>query len=153
MDIVAYIALILSIISIVIMSVTLLKTYKYIKTLVDEIGISVITHKRYRKVKRYILIKFLCINNNYTSLADYIRYSVYKTLGPILRHRCDVDVISYRPSSRRAILRVRGEAVCVLYTLLALSIQHISDETRTCIAIPIRVSGLISRLRRRYLKA
>lgn len=152
-EILVYITLALSIISIIIASTTLLRLYNYIKILVEEFGASAIVHKKYRRIKRYILVKFLCLeNHDYKLLANHIRDDIYTFLGPLLRHRCSIDIISYKPSSKRAIVRVRGEAICVIYTLLALSIQHLGREPSKCIAIPIRTSGLISRLRRRYLK-
>lgn len=153
-EVLTYIALALSVASIAITSVVLLRLYSYMKTLIDELGASVIMHKRYRRVKRYILVKFVCVDNDdYRLLANHIRDSVYTIIGPLLRHRCNIDIVSYKPGSKRAIVRVRGEAICVKYTLLALSIQHIGKERNRCIAIPIRTSGLISRLRRRYLRA
>lgn len=153
-EILIYIALAFSIISIVIASTILLRLYNYMKILVEEFGATIVVRKKYRRIKRYILVKFLCLENqNYKLLANHIRDSVYTFLGPLLRHKCSIDVISYRPSTKRAIVRVRGEAICVIYTLLALSIQHLGKEPTKCIAIPIRTSGLISRLRRRYFKS
>ena len=149
--IIAYLALALSVATTAFTLIVIPRVYRYVKLLVDELGVAVLSRKRYRKVKRYILVKFVCLDNSYESLANTVKQRVAELLGPILRHRCSVDVVSYRSSSRRAILRVRGETVCVVYTLLALSIQHIGGGS--CIAIPIRTSGLISRLRHRYLRS
>ncbi|MEM1644861.1 MAG: Rpp14/Pop5 family protein [Ignisphaera sp.] len=153
-NLVCLIALILSILSISIIAVTIPHIQKQTKQLIEEFAVSMLTHKKHRRVKRYILVKFLCLDKeDYNILSTRIKNCIYAFLGPILRHKCSIEVVSYRPTSRRAIIRVRGEAVCVTYTLLALSIQHLKNSLGSCIAIPIRTSGLISRLRRRYLKA
>lgn len=153
-DIVLAIALALSLTSVIMVAITLLRTYSHVKTLIEELGNSIIIRKRYKRVKRYILVKFLCLEDkdSYTLFADIIKQHIYSTLGFILKHKCSIDVVSFRPNNKRAVLRVRGEASCVLYTLLALSIQHIEKSNHVCIVIPIRTSGLISRLYRRYLK-
>jgi RNase P/RNase MRP subunit POP5 len=152
-NVLIWIALTMSILSIAIIILTVSRVYRNIELLVSELGISILTHKRYRRVKRYILVKFLCFDNNdYKTLSNYVKNSIYSLLGPVLRHRCSIEVISYRPNTGRAIIRVRGEAICVTYTLLALSIQHLKHTLGSCIAVPIRTSGLISRLRNRYLK-
>uniref|UniRef100_A0A7C2VH68 RNase P component 2 n=1 Tax=Ignisphaera aggregans TaxID=334771 RepID=A0A7C2VH68_9CREN len=150
---VAWIALLVSVASLAISIAVLFRVYSYVRVLVEEFGKSLVAVKKHRRVKRYILVRFLCIDNqDYNTLENEIKNSVYSFLGPILKSRCSVDIISYRPESRRAIIRVRGEAVCVTYTLLALSIQHLRKNMRNCITIPVRTTGLISRLRRRYLK-
>ncbi|MEM4513740.1 MAG: Rpp14/Pop5 family protein [Ignisphaera sp.] len=147
-------ALILSILSMAILAFTLPRIHKQVRQLIEEFAISMLTRRKYRRVKRYILVKFLCIDEeDYNVLSNRIKSSIYSFLGHMLRHKCSIEVISYKQASRRAIIRVRGEAICVTYTLLALSIQHLKNELGSCIAIPIRTSGLISRLRRKYLKA
>lgn len=149
-----WIALTLSVLSLVITILMISRVYKNIELLINEFGLSLLTRKKYRRVKRYILVKFICSDNNdYKTLPNYIKNSIYMFLGPLLKHRCSIDVVSYRPSTGRTIIRVRGEAICVTYTLLALSIQHLKQSLRSCIAIPIRTSGLISRLKRRYFRS
>lgn len=145
------IALVLSIASISVASYTLYKMYRYVETLIDELGYSLIVRRRHRRVKRYILVKFICPKEDFEMFSSTIKQRIYSFIGPLMRNRCSIDVVSYRPRSSRAIIRVRGEALCVVYTLLALSLQHIGSDTG-CIVIPLRTSGLISRLRHRYLK-
>ncbi|MEM0371402.1 MAG: Rpp14/Pop5 family protein [Ignisphaera sp.] len=149
----AYLALILSLMSIVLIVIMSTRFYGYIKALLDELGLHIALHKKYRRVKRYILVKFICLDNGFEILSEHIKHSLNKLLGPILRYRCNVDVVSYRPEKKRAIIRVRGEAICVTYTLLALTINHLERSSDSCIAIPIKTSGLISRLKRRYLRS
>lgn len=153
-NLLAWAALILSILSIATTILTVTRLYKGIEVLIQELGVGVLTRKKYRRVKRYILVKFICLeSNDYKALSNYIKNTLYSMLGPILRHRCSIDIITYRPNTGRAIIRVRGEAICVTYTLLALSVQHLKQGLGSCIAIPIRTSGLISRLRRRYFRS
>lgn len=147
------VSLILSLASIILTIIAMSRLYRYAKVLVDEVGLHIVMHKRYKRVKRYVLVKFLCIDNSFERLTEDIEQAIDRLLGSILRSRCSIDVVSYRPEKKRAILRVQGESVCVIYTLLALTIQHLEKDRDSCIAIPIRVSGLISRLRRRYLKS
>ncbi len=150
---VAYLALTLSLISIVLTVIMNAKFYRYTKVLLDEIGFHIVLHKKYRRIKRYVLVKFVCLDSGFETLSEHVKQSIDKLLGPILRYRCNVDIVSYRPEKKRAIIRVRGEAICVIYTLLALTIGHLEKDSDSCIAIPIRTSGLISRLKYRYLKS
>lgn len=150
--IVTYIALILSIISIALIVIAIIKVGKYVKTLIDELGLCVVTRKKHRRIKRYILVKFFCLDNNLEDFSKHVEQSINKFLGPLLRYKCSINIISYKPDKKRAIIRVRGEAICVTYTLLALTIQHLKENMSSCIAIPIKTSGLLSRLRRRYLR-
>jgi RNase P/RNase MRP subunit POP5 len=148
-----WIALAMSTLSIAITILAIPRVYREIEQIISELGTAVLTRRKYRRVKRYILVKFLCLDSNdYRDLSNYLKKSIYSLLGPVLKHRCNIELISYRADTGRAIIRVRGEAICVPYTLLALSIQHINHLLGSCIAIPIRTSGLLSRLRRRYLR-
>ncbi|ADM28080.1 hypothetical protein Igag_1275 [Ignisphaera aggregans DSM 17230] len=143
--------LILSIVAIaiaIISIVTIRYIYRYLYNLLEELDIStIISRKKSKRVKRYIAIKILCPEE--TDIVTYIKSlsrDINELLGPIGRIRCGVTLISFRADKRRAILRVVGYSECVKHVLLILSIQHLLKNQ--CIAIPIKTSGLLTRIRK-----
>ncbi len=148
---IAIAALILSLISI---AITLYILYTH--GTIDEVDIAlkilrrhVYGARRSRRIKRYVLLKVVCLDPSIDmdmfikSLTKHIRSS----MGSTTRFRCDIALISYSVENGRAILRVTGDSLCLDLVLATLSIRHFIDRV-SCLTIPIRVSGLVSRLRK-----
>ena len=111
----------------------------------------IVGFRRYRRVKRYVLLKIVCLSDvSIEQFSKALISHIYKTLGPSLRIKCGLTLIAARPDLNRAIIRVSGESECVKQVLLALSIRHLVDDI-PCLTIPLRTSGLVSRLKK-YLK-
>ena len=107
--------------------------------------------RRYRRTKRYILFKFVCIDSiDLEEFSKKIISHIYAALGPTMRMKCGLALVAARPDLGRGIIRVSGDPVCVKYVLAAMSIRHIVDGI-PCLIIPVRTSGLVSRLRK-FLK-
>ena len=109
---------------------------------------SVYGRRRHRRVKRYILLKVVCIqggdlDEELRSLVKHIQ----RVLGPELSTRCGVALVAYRRDPGRAIIRVSGASDCVKHVLSALALKHIVGAGK-CLAVPIRTSGLLTRLRK-----
>ena len=144
---IVFVSLILSAVSIT----TVILLYKYINrvvsSLIDEFGMALIARKRYRRVKRYILAKVICGEDvDVERMNKDIERSINSLLGSITRMDCNITLISLRPDLNRAIFRVIGNSICIKYSLLALSLQHLT--TGNCIIVPLRTSGLLSRIRK-----
>ncbi len=136
-------------ITIAIISIMMIRhIYKYLYSILEELDIpTIISRKKNKRIKRYIAIKILCPEE--ANIATYIKSlsrDINDLLGPIGRIRCGITLISFRTDKRRAILRVTGYSECVKYVLLILSIQHLLRGQ--CIAIPIKTSGLLTRIRK-----
>lgn len=125
--------------------------YRYVHrittNLIDEFGLALIARKKHRRVKRYILAKVVCLDGiDAKKLVEEIESSVNSFLGHAVKLNCSLTLLSYRSDLNRAIFRVVGSGMCVKYALVALSLQHL--VSRSCIVIPIRTSGLLSRIRK-----
>jgi RNase P/RNase MRP subunit POP5 len=144
---IAFISLAISLTSIVIVIILYRDIYQAVNNLIDELGIALIARKKYRRIKRYILAKVICRDNvDIRKLSEDVERSVNSLLGRILKMNCSLTIISFRPDLNRAIFRVVGDGMCSKYCLLALSLQHFISES--CIIIPLKTSGLLSRLRK-----
>ncbi len=143
--------LILSIVAMAIAIISIITTkyvHKYLYNILEELDIpTIISRKKSKIIKRYIAIKILCPEE--TSIVTYIKSlsrDIDELLGPIGKIRCGVTLISFRADKKRAILRVVGYSECVKYVLLILSIQHVLKNQ--CIVVPIKTSGLLTRIRK-----
>ncbi len=115
--------------------------------LIDELAPALLVRRKSKRVKRYILVKVVC--NDKANIVQFIKEfekRLLRLVGELEKLECDVTVASISRASNRMIVRVRGDYRCFKRALVALSIQHIVFGD--CIAIPIRTSGLISRLRK-----
>ncbi len=107
--------------------------------------------RHYRRTKRYILFRFVCFDSiDLEEFAKRIVSHIYAALGPTMRMKCGLALVTVRPDLGRGIIRVSGDPACVKHVLAAMSIRHIVDGI-PCLIIPVRTSGLVSRLRK-YLK-
>lgn len=142
------IAIALSAASITITLYVALHLRRSIFALVDELAIALLSRKKSRKVKRYILLKAVCSEE--TDVKAFVKdfeKRVSKLLGDVERMGCSLTIATISKNSNRMIIRVVGDYGCFKRVLVALSIQHILFGD--CVAVPIRTSGLFSRLRRR----
>lgn len=147
MDALPLVAIALSLASLAISIFYSYKVRRYISTLLDELSMALLMKRRSRRVKRYILVKFVCSDE--TDLKSFVKgfeKTVTRLLGELDKIDCGITVASISTASRRAIIRVTGDYRCVKRVLVSLSIQHIL--LGGCIAIPVRTSGLLSRLRK-----
>ncbi len=107
--------------------------------------------RRYRRMKRYVLLRVVCFEDvPIESFVKELVSKLYNCMGIALRARCGLALAAYRPDLGRAILRVSGDPQCLKFVLLTLSLRHFLDNV-PCIAIPLRTSGLLTRLRK-YLR-
>ncbi len=144
---IALASLVLSLTSIVIVVLLYRDIYRSISSLIDEFGLTLTTRRRYRKVKRYILAKVICSDNiDVKKLGEDIKRHVNSFLGQVVRMECNLTILSLRPDVNRAIFRVVGSSICIKYSLVALSLQHL--VAGSCIVIPLRTSGLLSRIKK-----
>ncbi|MEL9939429.1 MAG: Rpp14/Pop5 family protein [Ignisphaera sp.] len=147
MEVLLFIAVALSLASLATSIVYAYKVRKYVSTLLDELSLSLLTRRKSKRVKRYVLLKFVC--NDKTDLKSFVNgleKTVARFLGELDKIDCSITVASVSTASRRAIIRVAGDYRCVKRVLVALSIQHILFDG--CIVVPLRTSGLLSRLRK-----
>ncbi|MCS7111114.1 MAG: hypothetical protein N3E36_06910 [Sulfolobales archaeon] len=144
---IALASLILSLASIVVVAL-LYRDVRHIATnLINEFGLALTIRKRYRRMKRYILAKVVCLDNiDAKKLGEDIEKAVNSFLGHVVKLDCSLTLLSFRSDLNRAIFRVVGSSACVKYSLVALSLHHLASGS--CIVIPIRTSGLLSRVRR-----
>ncbi len=144
---IALASLILSLTSIAI-AVLLYRDVRYVlNSLIDEFGLALIARKRYRRIKRYILVKMVCHDGiDIRRFGEDLEKRISSFLGPVVKMDCGLTLISFRPDLNRAIFRVVGSSICVKYSLIALSLQHFASEG--CIVVPLRTSGLLSRIRK-----
>ena len=147
MDLIILIVFALSITSLAIALKSLYMLKKYTALFIDELSTAILTRKKSRRVKRYILLKIVCNEDANPKIFIYdLHKRLSKFLGELDKIDCGITVAAFSKDSGRAILRVVGDYRCVKRVLVALSIQHIVFGD--CIAIPIKTSGLLSRLRK-----
>ncbi|MDK6029270.1 Rpp14/Pop5 family protein [Ignisphaera sp. 4213-co] len=147
MDFISIVAIAIALASLVIVFAYTHRMWKYISMLLDELSIAMLVRKKSRKVKRYILVKFICKDK--TDLKSFVKSlenMFTKLLGELDKIDCGITVASISTDSSRAIIRVVGDYRCLKRVLITLSIQHILFEG--CIVVPIKTSGLMSRLRK-----
>ncbi len=142
----ALIAMALSLAAVALSILSVVLCSRRARTMLIKAGSSAKRSQR-RRVKRYVLVKVVCFDADAESFVKELTRSVYRALGPVLSARCGLALAAFRNDLGRAILRVSGEADCVRYVLAALSTLHILFDAR-CIAIPLRVSGCLTRLRK-----
>ena len=148
-----YLSMLLSAISITMAITALYLAYRCVNAIkiAKLSNRSVYGSRRYRRVKRYILFRFVCFDETYThEFIKRFTSHIYAFLGPLIRTRCGISIITIRSDLGRGIIRVSGDSECVKYVLAAMSLRHIIDDI-PCLVIPLRTSGLVSRLRR-YLR-
>jgi RNase P/RNase MRP subunit POP5 len=141
------IAIALAVASMLIAIYITLSLKKSVGVLLDELAVALLIRKKSRRVKRYILLKTVCSED--ADVKTFIRnfeQRISKLLGDIGRIECSLTIASISKTSNRMIVRVLGDYRCFKRVLMALSIQHILFGD--CIAIPVRTSGLFSRLRK-----
>ncbi len=145
--IIAIIAVALSATSLAVALCTALSLRKKVSALLDELSMALLARKKSKKVKRYILLKVVCSEEaDIKAFMMDFENRVSKLLGGIERMGCSLTIASVSKISNRMIIRVTGDYQCFKKVLVALSIQHILFGG--CVAIPIRTSGLFSRLRK-----
>lgn len=121
--------------------------WKYMEPIIDELTPSALTRKRTKRVKRYLLVKAVCSEGSTArQLAEDLSKGLQLAMGLAHRTRCEVSLISFRRDAGKAIIRVVGDGNCVKEVLLTLSIQHLL--LGGCILVPLKTSGLLSRLRK-----
>ena len=107
-----------------------------------------LSREKSKRIKRYVLLKVVCIDSeDPDKLFKELVQRVYTALGPALMARCGLALVAYRRDLGRAILRVSGSPDCVKHVLLALSMLHVLEDSR-CLAVPLRTSGCLTRLRK-----
>jgi len=149
-----HLSILLSAISITIATVSLYLIYRYVNvikiTKLSNRGIY--GSRRCRRVKRYILFRFVCFDGAQAhEFSKRFTDHIYAFLGPLIKTKCGISIVAIRSDLGRGIIRVSGDSECVKYVLAAMSLRHIIDGI-PCLTIPLRTSGLVSRLRR-YLRA
>jgi len=93
-------------------------------------------------------MKVVCLDDaDVEQFSKELIHNLYRALGPVLSARCGIALVAFRRDLGRAIVRVSGEADCVRYVLAAISTLHALLNVR-CLAIPLRVSGCLTRLRK-----
>ena len=101
-----------------------------------------------RRVKRYVLVKVVCFSDVPANVfMETLVKRLYKVLGPALRTRCGLALANYRSDIGKAIVRVSGDPFCVKAVLVALTLMHMVEDTG-CVCIPLKTSGLLTRLRK-----
>ena len=103
--------------------------------------------RRFRRIKRYVLVKVVCLDGEPEPLVRELTQRVYSVLGPALMARCGLALVAYRKDLGRAIIRVSGDPQCVKHVLMALSMMHVLEKSK-CLAVPLRASGCLTRLRK-----
>lgn len=148
-----YLSMLLSVVSIAIAITALYLAYRCVNAIkiVKLSNRGIYGSRRYRRVKRYILFRFVCFDETYIhEFSKKFTSHIYAFLGPLIKARCSISIITIRSDLGRGIIRVSGDSECVKYVLTAMSLRHIVDNI-PCLVIPLRTSGLVSRLRR-YLR-
>jgi len=109
---------------------------------------AVASRRRAKRVKRYVLLKVVCLDGAPPDeFARELTSKLYSALGPVLAAKCGIALAAFRKDLGRAIIRVSGDPRCVSHVLLALSTLHVLENSR-CLAIPLRTSGCLTRLRK-----
>jgi len=128
-------------------SIAALRTVRSLRS-VKEPSEAVYGRRRHRRVKRYILLKIVCIETGSVEeeLRELVKH-IHRVLGPELSTRCGIALVAYRRDLGRAIIRVSGASDCVKHVLAALALKHIVGAGK-CLAVPVRTSGLLTRLRK-----
>jgi len=148
-----YLSMLLSVVSIAIAITSLYLTYRraYVTRLTKLSNRNIYGSRRYKRVKRYILFRFVCFDETHVSeFSKRVTSHIYAFLGPLIKTRCGISMVTVRSDLGRGIIRVSGDSECVKYVLTAMSLRHVVDGI-PCLVIPLRTSGLVSRLRR-YLR-
>ncbi len=118
------------------------------KFLVKKVPRTALPRRRVSRVKRYVLVKAVCMDGDAEAMFKELVPKLYRVLGPTIMSRCGLALVAYRKDLNRAILRVSGDPECVRYVLFALATMHIVLEESKCLVVPLRTSGCLTRLRK-----